>query len=146
MELDLASPLGRGTDGSVWTSNNDSAVKALERQKNYRTELECYQRFKNRRIKSILGFSVPELIGWNDDLWIIEMRIVTPPFILDFAKSYLDQPADYSAVTMAEWDEEGQERFEGRWPRVRSLLSALESFGIYYYDAKPANIMFKDLQ
>jgi hypothetical protein len=50
---------------------------------------------------------MPELMGFNDDLSVIEMRIVTPPFILDFAKAWLDRPADFTPEQMEDWDQEG---------------------------------------
>jgi hypothetical protein len=142
--LDLKTPLGNGTDGTVWKTSRKTAVKSLGRQPNYERELTCYQRFKEKGITKLQGFSVPQLVNSDDDLLIIEMGIVSAPYILDFAKCWIDRPADYSAETMAEWDEEGEERFEGRWPQVKSLLSSLKRFGIYYYDAKPANIRFED--
>jgi hypothetical protein len=142
--LDLKTPLGDGEDGSVWKSSRKTAVKALERERNYGIELECYQRFKENKITTIQGFSVPQLIGFDDKLWIIEMGIVTAPYILDFAKSWLDRPADYTDETLSDWDAQGSELFEDRWPQVRSLLTSLKRFGIYYYDAKPGNIRFGD--
>jgi hypothetical protein len=116
----------------------------LEIDRNYSIELECYQRFKRESVTSIHGFAVPQLLGFDDVLQVIEMRIVTPPFILDFAKAYLDGPADFSEETWEEWETETQERFEGRWQQVKSLIFALQKFGIYYYDAKPQNITFPD--
>ena len=142
--LDLKTPLGHGTDGSVWRSDRKTAVKALYRQHNYSLESECYQRFAKHKVTNIRGFSVPELIGLNDDLWIVEMRIVTPPFILDFAKVTLDRPPDFSPEVLEEWEQECQERFEDHWPEVQTLLWALKRYGIHYLDAKPANIMFGD--
>ena len=140
--LDLETLLGHGNDGSVWTSNRKTAVKAIEREHNYTTELECYQRFKEHRVTRIQGFSVPELIGFDDDLWIVEMRIVTPPFILDFAKAHLDRPHEFSEEGREEWEQYSSELFDDKWPDVCSLLRSLRQYGIYYYDAKPANIMF----
>ena len=142
--LDLQSPLGRGTDGSVWKTYRASAVKALQRERNYRIELECYQRFYDHDVNNLQGFSVPKLIGWNDELSIIEIGIVTPPFIIDFAKSWLDRPPEFSDEQWEDWHREGEERFEARWPTVLGLLAALKQYGIYYYDAKPSNIMFGD--
>ncbi len=72
------------------------------------------------------------------------MSIVTPPYILDFAKAWLDRPADYSAETMADHDEQGRELFGDRWAEVRALVWSLRQFGIYYYDTKPGNIRFGD--
>ncbi len=144
--LDLTTPLGHGTDGTVWRTARKTAVKALQLEKNYRTELECYQRFKQRRVTTLDGFAVPELVGYDDALMIVEMRIVTAPFILDFAKAWLDRPADYAddPDKMADWHAQGEDLFEGRWSEVLSLLGALKRFGIYYYDAKPGNIKFAE--
>jgi len=33
----------------------------------------------------ILGFHVPQLLGADDELMAIEMTIVSPPYLLDFA-------------------------------------------------------------
>jgi len=142
--LDLKSPLGHGTDGSVWASSRKTAVKALERGHNYEIELECYRRFRTARVSKIHGFSVPHLIGNHDALWIIEMRIVTPPFILDFAKAWLDEPPEFEEGGWEQWYDEGREKFEANWDDAYALLCALKKYGIHYYDAKPANIMFPD--
>jgi hypothetical protein len=142
--LELKTPLGHGTDGYVWRSNRKTAVKALERQHNYAIELECYQRFKSHGITKIHGLSVPRLVGFSDTLWIIEIGIVTAPYILDFAKSWLDGPADYTPEMLDDWDQEGRDRFDNRWLDVRAVLASLKQYGIYYYDAKPANIRFDD--
>jgi hypothetical protein len=42
--LQLATKLGEGTDGSVWKTSNNYAIKAFHREKLYFRELECYQR------------------------------------------------------------------------------------------------------
>ena len=34
--------------------------------------------------------------------------------------------------------------FGRRWPKVLKATSALQHFGIYYYDATPGNIRFGD--
>ena len=116
----------------------------LQRERNYRIELECYQRFKANKITSIGGFAVPQLLGFNDDLWVIELRVVTP-FILDFAKAWIDVPPDYSAEKLDEWEREGEDNFgTKRWEKVKVLLWVLRDLGIYYYDAKPQNIRFRD--
>ncbi|MBP87128.1 MAG: hypothetical protein CMJ64_10490 [Planctomycetaceae bacterium] len=71
------------------------------------------------------------------------MGVVEPPFLLDFGKAYLDHDPDYGEVVMNEWEELGQEMFEGDWQTVKDLLSALRDYGIYYYDAKLGNIMLR---
>jgi hypothetical protein len=135
--LDLQTPLGHGTDGSVWKSSRRSAIKALVHANNYIQERECYQRFTAAGITELLGFSIPRLLAFNDELQIIEMTLVKAPFILDFAKAYIDTQPDFSQEVWQEWDEQGRELFETRWNDVRKLISALRQFGIYYLDAKP---------
>jgi hypothetical protein len=142
MNVDLETPLGYGTDGAVWKSSRKSAVKAFERPGNYRLELSCYQRLQGAQIRDIRGFAVPQLIDHDDELLVIEMTIVAPPFILDFAKVSLDRRVEFPPETLDDWRESMQELFEDRWPEVRLLLAALERYGIYYLDAKPGNIMF----
>ena len=142
IDVDLESPLGYGTDGAVWKSSRKSAVKAIERPDNYRLELVSYQRLQAAGVRNIRGFAVPQLIDHDDELLVIEMTIVSPPFLLDFGKVHFDRRPEFSAETIAEWRESMQELFEDRWPEVRLLLAGLERYGIYYLDAKPGNIMF----
>jgi len=130
--LDLQTPLGHGTDGSVWKSSRRSAVKALSHANNYMQERECYQRFFAAGVTHLLGFSIPRLLAFDDELQIIEMTLVNAPFILDFAKAYIDTPPDFSQEVWQEWDEQGKELFETRWNEVRKLISALRQFGIYH--------------
>ncbi len=142
IDIDFANPLGAGMDGAVWRTNRTTAVKVFERQANYELELQCYCRFHSAEIDSINGFAVPRLMGFNEELLVIEMGIVSPPFIIDFAKVRLDRPYDFCEEVIADWNESGRDLFEDRWPQVKSLLWALDRFGIYYMDAKPGNIMF----
>jgi hypothetical protein len=76
--LDL-SLLGFGQDGYLWATKNGSAIKVLERQSKFRAELECYQRLQQRKIEKIGRFNVPQLIGFNTELQVVEMSIVVPP-------------------------------------------------------------------
>ena len=117
-------------------------MKVLERQHNYLLERECYQRLLTAHVSNLRGFAVPKLVDFDDDLLVVEMTIVSPPFLLDFGKVHLDRRPEFSAETLAEWRESMQELLEKNWPEVRLLLAALERYGIYYLDAKPGNIMF----
>jgi hypothetical protein len=144
MTLNLERPLGFGNDGSVWKSSRNTAVKALESKRKYSIEVECYKRFKTAGVTSLDGFAVPQLFGHDDGLFVIEMGIVTALFILDFAKAWLDRPG-YTAEELEQWDTDSAELFGERWPTVRGLLYGLRRFGIFYYDAKPANIRFDEI-
>jgi hypothetical protein len=92
----------------------------------------------------ILGFQVPELFRADDILHIIEMSIVTRPFVLDFAGAYLDAPPDFPDETWLAWEAEKREQFEDRWPMVQRILGALEELDIHMVDVSPSNIAFAD--
>lgn len=140
--VDFDEPLGSGTDGSVWRTNRNSVIKVFERNENYCVERECYQRLLVQRVFQIDGFAIPKLLDIDDELLVVEMGFVSPPFILDFGKCYLDRRPDFSAEVMADWEAEQRELWEDRWPAVQSILAQLEQIGIYYQDVKPGNIMF----
>lgn len=139
----LGKRLGYGNDGEIWATTTNAAVKIFEREPNYRRELNCYRRLYDKSVDKIEGFSVPVLLANDDQLLAIAMTIVAPPYLLDFGKAYLDARPDFSAEVIAEWEAERAELFEpGQWQQVQTLLRSLQGLGIYYYDAKPANICF----
>ena len=143
LELKIEKKLGFGNDGAVWSTNMNAAIKVFERPTNYNRELGCYKRLTDNNIRSIQGFSVPIMLDTDQKLLAILMTIVTPPYLLDFGKSYLDQPPDFSPEVLADWEAERRELFEpGQWSQVQSLRGRLQAMGIYYFDVKPANICF----
>ena len=95
-----------------------------------------------REVSAVLGFNVPQLLGFNDELQIIEMTIVKRPFALDFAGAYLDIRPDFPADVWADWEAEKREQFEARWPMVEKVLAAFEVLGIFLLDVSPSNISF----
>jgi hypothetical protein len=142
--IQIVSRLGYGTDGTVFETDRETAVKVVERERNYLHELQCYQRLKLKKITNLRGFSIPWLLGHNDPLMVIEMSIVTAPYLIDFGKAYIDERPD--PMWQSQFEVEGRENFGDRWPVVRSLLGLLELHGIYYLDPKPGNIKFQDEQ
>jgi hypothetical protein len=92
----------------------------------------------------IRGCTIPELIGYDDELWIIEMTMVFRPYVLDFAGAFLDKAPDFSEVVMADWQAEKQEQFGAHWPEAAAILRELETYGIFVIDVNPANISFGD--
>lgn len=117
-------------------------MKALDREHGYWNERDCYLRLQEYAVASIEGLKVPRLLGYHDDLLVIEIGIVSPPCILDFAKVRIDRPPDFSEEVMRDSDEKGQFEFGENWQRVQAVLETLESFQIYYLDPRPGNIMF----
>jgi hypothetical protein len=110
----------------------------------YQRERDIYLRLRNRGVGRILEFKVPKLWHFDDQLWVIEMEIVSPPFVLDFAGAYLDRPPDFPDDVMEEWRKEKREQFGDRWAQVQDILREFRKMGIYLADVKPGNIMFRE--
>jgi hypothetical protein len=105
-------------------------------------ELAVYQRLKEVGVTKIQGFNVPQLLGHDDEMWIVEMSIVTRPFVLDFAGAYLDVPPQFPDETWTAWEAEKLDQFDLRWPKVQEILAALEQMDIHMVDVSPSNIAF----
>lgn len=147
--LALAEELGAGMHGIVFAALSQStggkvALKVFERQREYRRERDVYFRLRENEITTIRGCRVPELLRHDDERFIIEMTIVTRPFVLDFAGAYLDYPPDFSDEVIADWHVEKREQFESKWPEVLAILGVLEEYGIFMVDVNPGNISFGD--
>lgn len=148
MGLILGSPLGSGTDGAVWKSTRDTAVKALNYEIGYWNEHDSYRRLAEFGMdQDIDEFHVPSLVGCSDDLLVIEIDLMQhPPYIIDFAKVRIDRPPNFPEDVIQHHEEQCKEWFGYHWPEVQRLLAALESVGIYYTDPRPGNITFHDLR
>jgi hypothetical protein len=93
--------------------------------------------------EKIDDFWVPKMLGFDDELMVIEMDLMQrPPYIIVFAKVRIDRPPDFFIETQRDIDDRGRECFEQKWPAVQSLMATLESFQIYYLDPRPGNIVF----
>jgi len=101
-------------------------------------------RLQQLEVTEILGSHVPILLNFDDNLAVIEMSIVTRPFVLDFAGAYLDQAPEFSEEVLSDWRAEKEEQFGSRWSDAESILRQLESFGIHMIDVNPGNISFPD--
>lgn len=97
-----------------------------------------------KRVTAIHGCHVPQLLPHDNEAWIIEMSVVSPPFVLDFAGALLDKAPDFSEEVLAEWRVEKQEQFGTRWPAVEAIVRALEGYGIYLLDVSPSNVSLGD--
>ncbi len=147
--LKLAERLGFGIHGIIYVAENKfqggkTAVKALRESEPYFRERAAYGRLKAAGVAQILGFNVPQLVRADDELRVIEMSIVTRPFVLDFAGAHLDRPSDFPKEIWAEWEAEKREQFGAHWPAAQRILAALEEHGIYMLDVSPGNIAFKE--
>ena len=86
--LTLGDELGFGVHGIVLSAESQiktgatptrSAIKVHEQEPCYRRERDIYLRLKEHDLREICGCTVPELIEYDDMLWIIEMSLVSPP-------------------------------------------------------------------
>jgi hypothetical protein len=139
--------LGAGTDGAVWESDRGTAIKVFETPIGYANERDTYLRLAEFGVTNSLNeFWIPQMRGYDDDLQIVEMDLMQDaPFIIDFAKVRIDRPPEFSDDVLEYHDKRGREQFgEDNWRAVQRLMSALESFQIYYLDPRPHNIVFPD--
>src|SRR5258707_724735 len=149
LQIEIGETLGSGKDGIVLVAKHKAqpakvAIKALRWNEAYAREKNVYKRLGEAATGTVLGFNVPQLLGSDDDLRVLEMTIVERPFVLDFAGAYLDTRPEFSADVWADWEAEKQEQFDTRWPEIRRVLDAFEEFGIYLLDVSPGNIAFRD--
>jgi hypothetical protein len=139
----VASPLSAGQDGVVWqtTLERNSVIKAFYRQESYAAELSCYRHLAEIGLDEIKGYHLPSLIASDDELLVIEIDLVQPPFILDFGKARVGFTPDFSDEVMedcyAQWREWWGDEY---YPIIRSIVAILRYHGIYYPDPRPGNI------
>ena len=95
-------------------------------------------------MSEIRGCHAPELLRCDDERWVLEMTVVTRPYVLDFAGAYLDKPPDYPDEALTEWRADKREQFGQRWADAERILWSLERYGIYLVDVSPSNVAFAD--
>lgn len=72
--------LGDGTDGAVWATNQSTAIKVFNYSFGYINERDTYQRLADFGVtEKIDGFWVPKMIGWDDELMVVEMDLMQHP-------------------------------------------------------------------
>ncbi len=107
-QLQLAERLGFGIHGIIYVAKNKSnggktAVKAHREREPYYRERAVYERLRDTHTIQILGFNVPQFLGADDNLQVVEMTIVTRLFVLDFAGPYLDAPPKFTEPERFSW-------------------------------------------
>jgi hypothetical protein len=140
----LEQQLGWGNEGLVYSTTSKTAIKAYLHQNLFENEKKVYARLTEYSVKNVHGFDVPQFVSASDDLRTLEMSIVSPPFIIDFAGAYLDKRPPFDPEQWEDWEAAKVEQFEDRWPTVRSLISAFVPYGIHLNDVHPGNVMFAE--
>src|SRR5205823_604587 len=114
----------------------------------YHRELRAYQIMLGGEIEEINEFQIPRLIRNDDELLAIEMTIVKPPFVLDFASAYTIEEYNHFEFTEEILDEREthwSDIFGDRWPIVRSLCDAFtHATGLVLLDLSLNNIKFAE--
>lgn len=147
--LTVGEKLGDGRDGIVFKAENQAesifcAIKCHYRFETYRRERDVYLRLQDEEVFDICDMAVPQLIRFDDELSIIEMTFVIPPFIVDFASAFLDREPGFSEETMADWRAQKAEEFGPRWSDVQRILTIFEALGIYLTDVHLKNVIWPD--
>src|SRR4051812_17420422 len=136
--------LGAGKDGTIYGTSRGTAIKVHARVESYTSERDVYFRLRDRQIRRILTFNIPRLKNYDDDCLVLEMSIVTPPYLLDFASAWLDTPPDFSREVINEWHDRLRESFGARFPDIMNLLETLANqAGGFMLDIHPHNVKFE---
>lgn len=120
----LLDRLGDGKDGLVLATAERHAVKFFHDELLFHRELRAYQILRRRDIQTLNGFQIPKLIRSDESFRAIEMTIVQPPFLLDFASAYTLQEYahfGFSQEVLDEREAHWAEIFEDKWPIAREL-------------------------
>jgi hypothetical protein len=134
--------LGYGTQGVVFKTAHNTAIKAYDLAEGYHREVNIYKRLKERNIQSIRGLNIPRVVNWDDELYIFEMSIVHVPCVLDFGGAYLDAQPDHM-VRDEIWFSQKQEEFGNNWEEAQAVIRELEyRAGIWLSDVNTGNIKF----
>jgi hypothetical protein len=144
--LEFGDRLGVGANGEVQSTNRTSAVKFFYRWQDaaYRRERIAYTLFRDLNLISVAGHAIPRLIRTDDELLTVEMTIVTPPYLLDFASAYLlDEVPDFPDDVWEQYRADLVEKFGTHWPRASVVIDAFESAtGLILLDPHLSNLKF----
>jgi len=145
--VQFADQLGEGKDGYVLKTRSGHAVKFVIDLSVYQREARAYEILRRLAVEEVSGFQIPKLIRKDDSLQAIEMTIVQPPFILDFAAAYTRREYERLAFTeevLQERLEHWMEVFEEKWRTVRDLRDEFERrTGLILLDLSLNNIRFQ---
>ncbi|MCA9070372.1 MAG: hypothetical protein KDA84_15680, partial [Planctomycetaceae bacterium] len=139
-QIEILELRGYGLDGFVWQTSEDSMVKVFRHENDFQRELEAYRRLESHQVDQLQGFFVPLLLHYDENLFVLELSYVRPPYILDFAAATLDQVPPGFDPEDPTWIAEKQRVFGVHWAEVARLLDALRHLGIYYPDVHAENI------
>ena len=113
-------------------------IKVCRHANLFERELAVYQRLSLLGLHQLQGFRIPSLLDQDAEQWFLELSLISPPFILDFAAASLGkQPAEMEST---EWIGEKQRLFGPDWSEVQRRLDGLRLYGIHFPDMHLGNI------
>lgn len=139
-EIELQRFLRAGYDGSVFAINRKSAVKAFRWNALYQQERDVYLRLRQHKVGNVAGCHVPRLITFDDTFQVVEMTIVSPPYVLDFAGARLGHRTEFPDDVRRQWVREKRSQFGSNWKYIPRIVVAFEQMGIHLSDLNPGNI------
>jgi hypothetical protein len=143
-DVQIIGILGAGKDGTVYETNKATAIKVHVEMESYEHERNVYLRLQECDLGEVCGLRIPRLIKCHDNLRLIEMTLVTPPYILDFASAWLDRPPDFSQEVLDQWHEQVRENFGERFGEIMGVLELLGNrAGVYLLDIHTHNVKFE---
>lgn len=130
-----------GLDAFLWRTTVETVVKVHRYHERFQKELATYRRLAERKIVRLKGFEFPQLVNYDEELHILELSIVSPPYILDFVEVSLGkEPGNFDLERI---ETQQSKQFGNDWPDVKRLLEALMQVGIYYDDVHNRNIRLR---
>ncbi|MEZ6034375.1 MAG: hypothetical protein R3C17_14870 [Planctomycetaceae bacterium] len=118
-----------GLDAFLWRTTVETVVKIHRYHERCQKELATYQRLAERKIVRLKGFAFPQLVKYDEELHILELSIVSPPYILDFVEVGLGQKPGNVDIERIETQQPKQfgngHRKRCQEPIVRSTLRAI---------------------
>lgn len=137
--------LGWGVDGVVYTHPSvPNAVKIHKNVESFNKELAAYQRLYDHHVHTFMGFAVPTLMTFSAKLQVLEISIVKPPCMLDFAAATVDKPNDFSDEAMEIWWADVADAFGDDFGVAADVFWAMKKeHGIFYWDLKPRNLQIR---
>ena len=76
-------------------------VKVFRHSNLFDRELAVYQRLSQLGLQKLQGFTIPQLLDQDSETWVLELSLVSPPFVLDFAAASLGKAP--SEMASPEW-------------------------------------------
>jgi hypothetical protein len=143
-DVEVIARLGSGKDGDVLRTSRQSAIKIFKTVELYRSELRTYQLLDDLAIRVIERFNVPRLMGFDQRALLIEMTIVSPPYMLDFASCVDEVELEFLGFSEEVWAERElhwSETFGQDWPNIQAARTTFSRLtGLIYLDPSLNNI------